>query len=80
MTEPCDLTFGAEGLGYTDTDEACELLVSLASHTSSIVREGAIYGLSRHLKRESARNTLQLLATTDVSITIRECALEVLEI
>jgi hypothetical protein len=79
LTDSVELSFGAEDLGYSDTDEACKLLIDLASHPDAIVREGVCYGLSRHLHRDIARKTLEQLGTSDNNATIRMCAAEALE-
>ncbi len=74
-----DLTFAAEALGDAkDSDAARVALLPLLDAPSSLIREGAIYGLARHMNETVAARLAQL-AVGDPSPAIRECAREALE-
>lgn len=48
-----DLTFAAEALGdIKDTDVVIPRLYKLLQHESSLIREGAVYGLAKHANKE----------------------------
>lgn len=79
-----DLTFAAEALGsLADVSTAMKLLTGLARHSSAVVREGAVYGLSRHLSNSTAvsaaRIALVRLSKDDPSPGVREAATEALD-
>ena len=76
--EISDLTFAAEALGR------CELgwlvrhtLLPLLTHASPVVREGAIYGLQKHLDAD-ARTTMGTLSDSDPSPAVRLAARDAL--
>lgn len=76
-----DLTFAAEAVGsIADRAKAVEVLLPLLQHASPLVREGAVYGLSRHLGwHEWARARLEFVAQEDPSPGVRDAAREALE-
>jgi hypothetical protein len=75
-----DLTFAAEALGLADTAIAVAVLVRLTRHASPVVREGAVYGLARHVAASpEARRALELLAAEDASQGVRQAAAEAIE-
>jgi HEAT repeats len=65
---PGDLTFAAEILGgCADSDLVRATLTPLLQHAEAVVREGAIYGLTRH--QDSATiNDLRRLAAEDALV------------
>lgn len=75
---PPDLTFAAEVAGKLPGDTARAALLSLLSHPSALVREGAVYGL-RHHRSAVVDEQLRALATRDDSAGVREAAHTVLE-
>ncbi len=78
MLRPAQLTFAAELLGSTaDMDRSESLLMSLTSHNSALVREGAVYGLQRLLS-PAAKARLRILSESDASPGVREAAAEAL--
>lgn len=77
--EPADLTFVAEIVGRLDDhDRVRAVLVPLLSHTAAVVREGTIYGLTRHIDA-SVRQALEHLADNDPSAAVRTAALDALD-
>ena len=76
-----DLTYAAEALGLvTDTNSVAAVLVPLTRHASPVVREGVIYGLSRHVSASPVvRAALERLAADDPSPGVREAATEALD-
>jgi len=73
-----DLTFAAEAAGrIPDSDRVKKALLPLLKHPSAVVREGAIYGLARHLDKQIA-TALEKLAYEDDSPGVREAALELI--
>lgn len=73
-----DLTFAAETLGRSlDGELVRGALVPLLGHTSAVVREGAVYGLSRHLD-VGVRDQLIALASCDPSPGVRTAARDAL--
>ena len=74
------LTFAAEWAGRIDSTSAVvRALLPLLRHEDPAVREGAIYGLQRHLDRSiEARTTLRALAEGDPSPGVRESARDAL--
>lgn len=76
---PGDLTFAAEVLGQSDDgDLVRKTLLPLLSHPEAVVREGAIYGISRHLDA-SIRDELRRLVVGDGSEAVRTAAQDALE-
>jgi hypothetical protein len=76
---PAQLAFAAELLGeVTEQKRAERALLSLASHDSSIVREGAINGLSK-IGSAAAWDQIRLIAKEDRSPGVREAASEAME-
>src|SRR5712664_970496 len=74
------LTFAAEAAGFIANSIAVvAVLLPLLHHTSAHVREGAVYGLQRHLREPQARDALRHAAEADESAGVREAALEALE-
>jgi hypothetical protein len=72
--EPADLTFAAEALGRSNMGWLVRpTLKPLLHHASAVVREGAIYGLQRHIDT-GIRATLETLAKSDPSAGVRSAA------
>lgn len=76
--DPAELTFIAEALGYVNGLSVWLDLARLLEHAHPVVREGAIYGISRGYT-DIFRNQLQHLAETDSSAGVRMAASEALE-
>jgi HEAT repeat protein len=77
--DPADLTFAAEIAGRLRDDGAVRrALVPLLSHPEAVVREGAIYGLARHLDA-GVRTLLERLAAADPSAAGRTAAADALD-
>lgn len=79
LLSPTDLTFAAEYAGRIEAPlrvRAC--LLPLLGHPEAFVREGVIYGLTRHVD-DSVRVRLRDLAKTDPSPSVRDAATEALE-
>jgi hypothetical protein len=71
---PSKLTFAAEAAGLIlDSHLVRDALMPLLRHTSPVVREGAIYGLSDHLNGEAIA-ALKTIALTDSSRGVRRAA------
>lgn len=69
-----DLTFAAEALGRIDASWIVrQTLLPLLEHAEAIVREGAVYGLQKHLSDE-LRARLVRVARTDASAGVRAAA------
>ena len=76
---PGHLTFAAEFAGRVDDpDRVRRALFPLLGHESPLVREGAIYGLSKHMN-DDVRARLVSLAGHDPSEGVREAARAVTE-
>ncbi len=75
---PSALTYAAEIAGELRDAGATAALVSLLDHASSVVREGAIYGLAKQSNND-LRKRLQRLAVYDPSPGVRDAAREVIE-
>jgi HEAT repeat protein len=76
---PTDLTFAAEIAGQLlDSSEARGILRPLLDHGDAVVREGAIYGLARHVD-QAVRTELSRLVTSDLSPAVRQAAADTLE-
>jgi HEAT repeat protein len=75
-----ELSFAAEACGgIEDSVLAIAGLLPLLSHPTAPVREGAIYGLQRHLEAsEEARSALRLIAESDASPGVRRAASDAL--
>lgn len=72
--DPSDLTFAAEALGRSKIGSLVRYsLKPLLQHSSPVVREGAIYGLQRHIDA-NIRRELEALATNDPSGAVRTAA------
>lgn len=73
-----DLTFAAEAIGrIRDHSLAVPALRHLLAHPAAVVREGALYGLSRHLTAEVER-LIGSVAESDNDPCIREVARDIL--
>jgi len=69
-----DLTFAAEALGRSNMGWLVRhALKPLLTHASSVVREGAIYGLQKHIDAD-IRAALQVVADGDSSPAVRTAA------
>lgn len=77
---PAELTFAAEELGNRGDcqDDAIKILVGLLAHKSSVVREGAVYGLADHQDRDEVAEALGKLSSNDPSAGVRQAAADVL--
>lgn len=76
---PAQLAFAAEVLGATSDRAAAEQTIrSLLTHPSSIVREGAVYGLAE-IGSATSRDLLRRIAEQDPSPGVREAATESLD-
>lgn len=75
-----DLTFAAEAAGRTGLPEAQDALLQLLTHTSAVVREGAVYGLGYFLGDSGSwtRQRLAFIAKFDPHPEVRAAALETL--
>jgi hypothetical protein len=77
--DAADLTFAAEIAGRIgDHSSVRRALVALLDHREAVVREGAVYGLTRHVD-DVARARLRRLAQDDSSEAVRTAALDVLD-
>ena len=72
-----ELTFAGEELG-NQGDWVFPTLELLTAHSSPIVREGAVYGLSK-LKSEQSKRLISKLAEKDQSPGVREAAREMID-
>ena len=73
---PADLTFAAEIAGRIPSSAAVrEALLPLLDHPKAVVREGAVYGLGKHLD-DPVRQRLARLAEDDQSAAVRCAAAE----
>ncbi len=77
-----ELSFAAEAAGrIEDPDLAVTALLALLSHPAAPVREGAIYGIQRHLESsEEGRSTLRVLAASDASPAVKRAAADALDV
>jgi hypothetical protein len=76
---PPSLTYAAEILGKCNAIEesvVVEVLLELSWHESSLVREGAVYGLSNSTAVFEVIRRLKEMAKSDVSQGVRESAQE----
>lgn len=77
--EPTDLTFALEWVGeIEDSSLVRSTLISYLEDESAIVREGAIYGLQKHLD-DSVEAFLQAIAQNDPSEGVRLAAQDALD-
>lgn len=73
--DPSELTYAAERVGdWADSALVRATLLPLLDHTSAVVREGAIIGLSNHVDR-IVRSRLLRLAVDDPNSAVRESAM-----
>lgn len=78
--DPTKLTFAAESLAISkDSNIVVPCLLNLLNHKSSLVREGAVYGLEGHLNYPEVRARLKEIALNDLQEGVREAATEALE-
>jgi hypothetical protein len=76
---PPRLTFAAEAMGFLeDSTIVKRILLPLLSHPSALVREGAVYGISRHIDA-NVSEVLRNLSKSDPSPGVREAATEALD-
>lgn len=72
--ETSDLTFAAEALGRSNMGWLVRhALTPLLRHASAVVREGAVYGLQKHIDHE-VRAALELVSRSDASPAVRTAA------
>lgn len=77
---PSQLTYAAEALGECrDSSMAVTCLFKLLTHPSSLVREGAVYGLEGHLDHAGVRGRLEEVVREDPRRGVRTAAAEALE-
>jgi hypothetical protein len=80
--EPSLLTFAAESLGSIESQEmiyeVVDILLSLSHYTSSLVREGAVYGLANFLNHSSVLNRLNEMVVLDTSVGVRSAVRDVI--
>jgi hypothetical protein len=75
-----NLTFAAEITGRIENSVLVRsALLPLLEHDHPVVREGALYGLAKHLDEEIRRRIL-LVGTNDPNIEVRQAANDVLEV
>lgn len=74
-----DLTFAAEALGRVPEALSLPVLFALASDNSRLVREGAVYGLARHVRNADVRAVLTRMSKEDSSPGVRTAAAEALD-
>ena len=73
-----DLTFAAEiAGGIDDSAKVRPALLVLFRHHDAVVREGAIYGISRHID-DTVKFELQRLVRSDPSAAVRSAASDLL--
>lgn len=77
--KPSRLTFSAEALSEGDPKTAVPELIRLVSHPSSLVREGAVYGLEGHLEYGNVREILRGISLNDPADGVREAATEAID-
>lgn len=74
LLKPADLTFAAEIAGRIPSSFGiAAVLRMLLNHPAAVVREGAIYGLARHLDA-ALRAELAAIAANDPSAAVRTAA------
>lgn len=79
VLSPADLTFAAEIAGRANNYESVRsALLMLLEHEHPVVREGAIYGVARHMDDETRRHLLRI-SQGDGNSVIRQAALDTLE-
>jgi hypothetical protein len=78
---PGALTFAAEWAGRARTSQAAVVLRSLLEHPSSLVREGAVYGLEHLLDQPGVVSALRAHSTEagERSPGVRDAVREVLD-
>jgi hypothetical protein len=74
-----EITYAAEALAVVKGSRAVDCLLKLLGNPSSLIREGAIYGLEGHLDQPNIRERLQEIARSDPKEGVREAASEALE-
>jgi HEAT repeat protein len=73
------LSFAAEAAGNIEEFSSVrDILLNLLKHKSALVREGAIYGLARHIDEEMF-DTIRNIGFNDPSPGVREAALEAID-
>lgn len=73
------LTFVLEEAGKLAEDDDVDVIIPYLKDNDPVVREGAIYALSRHLHLERVVLEIRLLSEHDTHSIIREIASELLE-
>lgn len=77
---PHELFFAAEALGHVRSSTVTAVLVSLLAHESSVVREGAVYGLAHAAEYDDgAREALFRIAEHDQSEAVRRAVRDVID-
>jgi len=77
--DAAQLTFAAEEAGHLeDHDAARQVLLKLLNHPEAVVREGACYGLQRHIDNV-VRERFAFLSINDPSPALKQVFAEALE-
>jgi hypothetical protein len=79
LKDPTLLTFEAERSGEVSMDYMMKICAPAICHEKDYVREGAIYGLEKHIDDIDVCAMIAHVAETDESETIREVAMEALD-
>ena len=75
-----EITHAAESLALSKNSSiVVPCLLNLLNHKSSLVREGAVYGLEGHLNHDGVRERLKEISSTDPQEGVREAATEALD-
>ena len=76
---PAHLSVAAEVLGGVAGTVAIDPLLRVLRHQSPMVREAAIFGLSRHGRDARVRAAIQRASMTDASPAVREASADALD-
>ena len=79
LLDSVGLTLAAEALGRSPAHVAVPCLLRLLKHPKSLVREGAIYGISAFESVPGVRAEIFYIACHDASKTIRDIAAQAVE-
>jgi hypothetical protein len=72
-------TVRAEALASVEESRSVPVLLCLLRHESAIVREGAVYGISRFIHREDVLSALKMSVLLDLSKGVKKAAAEAIE-
>jgi HEAT repeat protein len=77
--DPVELTWAAERVNQIeDSDAARAALLPLLTHPEAIVRQGAVFGLHRHVDA-AVRAVLKEITRSDPSPSVRDAAHDALD-